>query len=82
MFWVYPGYGAFKVEQPQLTRKRKRNKMTKLETKYGKRTANIVGDILAGLPVKKIAAKRHVKLSTVRTTMGNFTRGSYDRLIG
>ncbi len=56
--------------------------MVELETRYGKRTANIVSDVLAGLSVKKIAARRHVKLSTIRTTVGNFTRGHYDRFIG
>jgi hypothetical protein len=56
--------------------------LTKVETRYGKRTANIVSDILAGMSAKKIAARRHVKISTVRTTFGNFTRGSYDKFIG
>lgn len=82
MYRVFTDIEEYLGAEPVNMKERKRNKMNKLVARYGKRTANIVTDLIKGLSTKKIAAKRHLKLTTVATTAGNFSRGSYDRFIG
>lgn len=55
--------------------------VSKLTGKYGKRTANIVESYLQGSTTQQIAARFHVRRSTVATTVGNLNRGYYDSVI-
>jgi hypothetical protein len=52
-----------------------------LRTRYGKQTARIVADVQRGWTVQKIAAKRGFSITSVRTTVGNYTRGFYDNAL-